>query len=187
MLGRAVKGGPLTMSSAHDQQSARPDAGRAGQAGQVGQPSQAGQYVPRPTPGYDTPAQAASYRPSGAVIGWTAFAAVLMMVSGLWSFLEGLAAIVRGSFFVQLPNYAYEVSIRGWGWIHLALGIVVFLAGLCVFTDRLWARMVGVTLAVFSLIANFMYIPYQPVWSIVVIAIDVFVIWALMQPRRAAA
>ena len=153
----------------------------------MGQASQAGQYVPRPTPGYDTPAHAASDRPSGAVIGWTAFAAVLMMVSGLWSFLEGIAAIIRGSFFIQLPNYAYEVSTHSWGWIHLALGIVVFLAGACLFTGMLWARMVGVVIAVFSLIANFMYIPYQPVWSIVVIAIDVFVIWALMSPRRAAA
>jgi hypothetical protein len=177
------------MSSAHDQ-SARPDAGQAERAAQAAQSGQGqaqgqGQYVPRPSPGYDTRAQAAHVQPSGAVIGWTAFAAVVMMVSGLWSFLEGLAAIIRGSFFIQLPTYAYEISIRSWGWIHLALGIVVFLAGAYLLTGSTWARVVGVVLAVFSLIANFMYIPYSPVWSIVVIALDVFVIWALMSPRRA--
>jgi hypothetical protein len=117
-------------------------------------------------------------------MGLTAMAAVLMMLSGLWSFLEGLAAIIKQQFFVTLPNYAFNVSVSGWGWTHLILGIVIFLAGACLFTDMLWARMTGVALASISAVANFLYIPYYPVWSIVVIAIDVFVIWALLTPRR---
>ena len=163
------------MSSTQDQYA------QQGGSGQAGQPS--GQYVPRPSAGYDTPARNPGGEPSGAVIGWTAFAAVVMMMSGLWSFLEGLAAIIKGQFFVVLPEYAYNVSVRGWGWTHLILGIVVFLAGACLFTGMMWARITGVVLAMFSAVANFLYIPYSPVWSIVVIALDVFVIWALMAPR----
>jgi len=112
-------------------------------------------------------------------------AAVLMMLSGIWGFLEGLAAVIRGSFFVVLPHYAYSVSITGWGWIHLILGVVVFATGLALFLkDALWARITGVVLVSFSAIANFIFIPYQPVWSIVLIAIDLAVIWALLSPRR---
>jgi hypothetical protein len=116
--------------------------------------------------------------------GLTAMAGVLMMLSGVWNLLEGLAAILRHQFFVVLPNYAFNVSVSGWGWTHLILGAVVAVAGLCLLLDMTWARVAGVFLASLSAIANFLYIPYFPVWSIIVIALDVFVIWALLMPRR---
>jgi hypothetical protein len=122
--------------------------------------------------------------PSGAAMGFTIAAAVLMMMSGVWNFLEGLAAIIRGSYFVVLPNYAYDLSVRGWGWFHLILGAVVAIAGVALLTDLLWARIAGVALAGVSAIVNFLYIPYQPVWSIALIAIDAVIIWALLAPRR---
>jgi hypothetical protein len=140
------------------------------------------QYVPRPTQSLDD----ASYtdaRPAGAALGFTIVAAVLMMVSGLWSFLEGLAAIIKGQFFVVLPNYVYNISVTGWGWIHLILGAAVFVAGAFLFMDKTWARVVGVVLACLSAVANFLYIPYSPVWSVIVIALDVFIVWALLAPR----
>jgi hypothetical protein len=140
-------------------------------------------YVPRPTPGYDD-VHGSHGRPSGAIGGLTVLAAVLMMLGGLWGFLEGLAAVIRGSFFVVLPNYAYSVSATSWGWIHLILGVLVAGAGLALLLkDSLWARITGIVLASFSTIANFMFIPYSPVWSIVVIAIDLAIIWALLTPR----
>lgn len=140
------------------------------------------QYVPRPTRSFDD-TRAAEPRPRGAVLGFTITASVLMMVSGLWNFLEGLAAIIRGSFFVVLPNYVYNVSVTGWGWIHLILGAAVFVAGAFLFMDKMWARVVGVVLACISAVFNFLYIPYQPVWSVIVIALDIFIVWALLAPR----
>ena len=102
-------------------------------------------HVPRPAPGYDdTVDYAAAAGPSGAAIGFTALAAVLMMLSGGANFLEGIAAVIRGSYFVTLPNYAYNISVSGWGWTHLIFGAVVFLAGVCLFLDKLWARVAGV-------------------------------------------
>lgn len=138
--------------------------------------------VPRPTRSFDD----ASYddaRPTGAALGFTITAAVLMLVSGLWSFLEGLAAIIKGQFFVVTPNYVYNISVTGWGWIHLIVGVLVFVAGAALFMDKLWARVVGVALACISAVVNFLYIPYYPVWSIIVIAVDVFIVWALLAPR----
>jgi hypothetical protein len=141
-------------------------------------------YVPRPAPGYDDRAEYATDAPSGAVIGWTVFAAVMLMVSGIGNILEGIAQIVRGSYFVTLPNYAYNLSVHSWGWIHLIAGIVVFLAGAALLADKTWARVVGVAFASLSLFLNLVYLPFFPVWSIVVIAVDAFVIWALLTPRR---
>jgi hypothetical protein len=140
------------------------------------------QYVPRPAPNYET---APSAKPHGAVLGVTMGVAVLMLISGAWNFLEGLAAVIKGSFFVVLPNYAYNISVTGWGWFHLILGVIVFAAGCALFTDAPWARVTGVVLASISALVNFLYIPYSPVWSIAVIVIDLLIIWALVSPRRA--
>jgi hypothetical protein len=141
-------------------------------------------YVPRPAPGYDD--VSASYRePSGAAIGLTILAGVFMMVTGVLGFFEGLAAVIRGSFFVTLPNYAFSLSATSWGVVHIILGALLFIAGAALLADQTWARVVGVALAAFMMIANFVYLPYYPVWAIVVIALNAFVIWALLTPRRA--
>lgn len=179
------------MSNAQDQPVRDPRAGATATSGAAtggaatgGTPPQADaprQYVPRPAPGYDDVGPPVA---TGTAVGLTLMAAVLMMLSGIWGFLEGLAAIMTGSFFIVLPNYAYSVSATGWGWLHLILGVLVFAAGVALVTDALWARITGVILASFSAIANFLFIPYSPVWSIVVIAIDLLVIWALLTPRR---
>jgi hypothetical protein len=139
-----------------------------------------GRYVPRQAP---RQADDVAAEPSGLAAGVTLAAAVLMMISGAWNFLEGLAALIRGSFFVVLPNYAYDISITGWGWFHLILGAAVAAAGIALLTGRLWARIVGIAFVAVSAIVNFLYIPYQPVWSIALIAIDGAVIWALLAMR----
>jgi hypothetical protein len=168
------------MSSAQDHQSSRDTTTGAQAAGPTGD---ARQYVPRPAPSYEAgrPREA---DPRPAVAGLTLAAAVLMMLSGIWNLLEGLAAVIKGSFFVVLPNYAFNLSVVGWGWFHLILGAVVFAAGCALLTDRPWARTIGVLLASISAIVNFLYIPYWPVWSVIVIAIDLLIIWALVSPRR---
>jgi hypothetical protein len=142
-----------------------------------------GTAVPRPAQSFDD-ARYDEARPKGAALGFTITAAVLMMVSGLWSFLEGLAAIIKGQFFVVLPNYVYNISVTGWGWIHLIIGAAVFVAGAFLFMDKTWARIVGVVLACISAVVNFLYIPYSPVWSVIVIGLDVFIVWALLAPRN---
>lgn len=119
-----------------------------------------------------------------AAMGFTALAAILMILSGLWSFFVGLTGILKGSFFVSVTNYTFNYSIHNWGWTHLILGAVVFAAGVCLLLGMMWARVVGIVLAVISGIANFLFLPYYPFWSIVVIALDVFIIWALASGAR---
>lgn len=147
----------------------------------TGSPAPAGGSAPGT--GRETGYQAAEYeRGYGGGMGeagGTILAGTLMILSGLWSFFLGLVAIVKQSFYVATPNNIYEFSVHGWGWVHLILGIVVFAAGVCVLLGQTWAKALGIVLAVFSGIASFLFLPYYPLWSIIVIAIDVFIVWAL--------
>lgn len=117
--------------------------------------------------------------PPGWATGFIVFAAVIMMMTGVFQALEGLAAIFENQFYVTTPNYLYEVDVTAWGWIHLIGGVVVGLAGVAVLSGATWARVVGISVAVLSAIANFVFIPYYPLWSLLIIALDVAVIWAL--------
>ncbi|MGW6208401.1 DUF7144 family membrane protein [Streptomyces sp. NPDC055089] len=111
--------------------------------------------------------------------GWTVFAAVLMIFGGAMAILQGIAAIAKDDVFVATRNYVFQFNLTGWGWIHLVLGIVIVLAGCALFTGATWARAVGVVLAGLGALANFAWLPHYPLWSIVLIALDIFIIWAL--------
>lgn len=116
---------------------------------------------------------------SGWRTGWTAFAAVLMIFGGVMAIFQGIAAIAKDEVFVATRNYVYKFDLTAWGWIHLVLGVLVALAGAALFTGALWARFVGIIMAALVMLANFMWIPYYPFWALTLIAINVFVIWAL--------
>jgi hypothetical protein len=116
--------------------------------------------------------------------GGIMLAAVLMIFSGLVTFFYGIVGVIHGTFFTTVPNYVFTISPRGRGLVDLIIGAVIFAAGVCVLLGMLWARIVGVVLAVISAIANFMFLPWYPFWSIIVIALDVFIIWALTTGGR---
>jgi hypothetical protein len=121
---------------------------------------------------------------SGWAAGFALFAALMMIMAGIWQALAGLIAIFENEFYVTTRNYIFQFDATTWGWIHLLLGVVVGLAGLGLMAGQTWARVVGITLAVLSAIANFLFIPYYPFWSILIITLDVFVIWALAAHGR---
>ena len=140
--------------------------------------------------GYQPTAVAEETRSAAAAGGLIALAAVLMIMTGLWSFFVGITGVLSGGFYVAVRNYTFSYSIHAWGWTHLIIGGVVFAAGVCLLLGMMWARVVGVILAVISGLANFLFLPYYPLWSIVVIALDAFIIWALITGiarRRVAA
>ena len=119
----------------------------------------------------------ASVRPYAT--GWTVLAAVLMFFGGIMAIFEGIAAIAKDDLIVVTHNYAYTLDVTSWGWIHLVLGVLIALAGLALFTGALWARVIGILLAGLAMVANFLWLPYYPFWAILLIALDIFIIWAL--------
>ena len=116
--------------------------------------------------------------------GLVLFAAAMMIVNGLWLALAGIAALVNDEVFVATPEYVYAFDLTAWGWIHLLLGIAIAVAGFAVTSGALWARVTGIGLTCLSLIANFLFIPYYPIWSLTIIALGIAVIWALATAGR---
>ena len=113
----------------------------------------------------------------------TLFAGSMMMVVGVWHALVGIAALVNDEVYVTTPQYIFKFDLTGWGWIQLRLGIVVAAAGFFVLKGMMWARVVGIVGASLSLIANFAFLPHYPIWSLLIIAFDAAVIWALATTR----
>lgn len=121
----------------------------------------------------------AGTEPSQAAAGLSVFAAVMMMMVGAFQALQGIVALANETFYVVGEKYVLQFDVTTWGWVHLILGAVVAVAGYFVLQAAVWARTVGVVAAVVSALANFAWLPYYPVWSILIIALNVFVIWAL--------
>jgi hypothetical protein len=116
--------------------------------------------------------------------GLTAFAAVMLFIAGLLDLFRGIMAIAEDDVFVATPGYVFQYDLTGWGSVHLALGVVAMVVSLGLFRTATWARVAGVAIAGLVIIANFLSLPYYPVWSVVMIAVSAFVIWALCTVRR---
>ncbi|MEU1400870.1 hypothetical protein ABZ471_00630 [Streptomyces sp. NPDC005728] len=111
--------------------------------------------------------------------GLTAFAGVMLLIAGLLSLFRGIMAIAQDDVFVTTPNYVFKFDLTSWGWIHLALGVVAVVVSFGLFGPSTWGRVGGVAIAGLVIIANFLSLPYYPVWSVVMIALSAFIIWAL--------
>jgi len=122
--------------------------------------------------------------PSAAAVGWTAFAAYMLILIGVFHAIAGFAAILKDGFYAVSANYAFKLDSTSWGWIHLIGGIIVLLAGFGLFRGAVWARTVGVIVAGVSVIVSFAWLPWYPIWGIMIIAVDITVIWALTAHGR---
>jgi hypothetical protein len=123
-------------------------------------------------------------QPSGWAVGWIGFAGCMMILLGLFHAIAGLIAIVDDKFYVSTREYVFQFDRTTWGWIHLIVGIVVLLAGFGVFSGSVMARTVGVIIALISAVLGFAWIPYAPVWGVIIIVIAVSVAWALTAHGR---
>jgi hypothetical protein len=123
-----------------------------------------------------------AHHTTSAWVGWIGFAAVVMILSGMFQAIEGLVGIFRQSFYVVAHNSQLLIvnNIHTWGWINLIVGTLVLLAGVSLFSGATWARVVAVLFALGSAIVNMVYLPNYPVWSILCIALSVIVIYAVM-------
>lgn len=125
-------------------------------------------------------AEATGARTSTWATGLVLFAAVFMVVGGSFHAIQGLAALINDDFFESVQGYAYDINVTTWGWMHLIVGIVVALTGLTLLSGAIWARIMALFIMVVSAIVNFIFIPYQPLWSIILLVIDGAIIWALL-------
>ena len=130
-----------------------------------------------------TPDRLRRHRDGGTRSLWAAgfalTAAVIMIMTGIFQALEGLTALIDDSFYVRVAAYAFDVDVTAWGWAHLILGILVATTGAFIIRGDAWARAGGMIVVLLAAVANFLFIPYYPLWSILIIALNVTTIWAL--------
>lgn len=150
-------------------------------------PPQAESQEPQVPQEAERPASPQSSNATAAwVHGLSIFAGVMLIVIGIIQVLEGLAAVLNDKFYVATPNYVFEFDVTAWGWVQMLVGIVLGAAGYGIIAGQLWGRVIGIIVAVLSAVANFLYIPHYPVWSILIVMLDVAVIWALCAHSRFA-
>ena len=136
------------------------------------------------------PVISSSYPPSsGADVsgwaGWVVFAGIMMIMLGAFQVIEGLVALFDQGYFLVAPSgLVLSVDYNTWGWAHLIIGVLAVATGIGLIAGNMLARVVGVILAVISAILNLVFIAAYPVWSTIVIAIDVIVIYATVVHGR---
>ena len=119
-------------------------------------------------------------RTSSAWVGWVVFAAVIVITMGAFEAIEGLVAIFKDQYYL-VPSTGLVVSVdyTVWGWVHLVIGVAAVAAGVGLLQGRSWGRIVVIVLAGLSALVNLGFLSAYPIWSTIVIAFDVIVIFAL--------
>lgn len=141
--------------------------------------TRAGRYVPTSTGRDDSGPVTYAQEPT-AWTGWIAFAGTLMLLLGVFHVIQGLVAIFKDQYFVVgSSGLIVTVDYTAWGWVHLLFGLVVIAAGAGLLVGQMWARVVGVIVAFLSAVLNVGFLSAYPVWSAIMIAIDVVAIWAI--------
>jgi hypothetical protein len=103
----------------------------------------------------------------------------LLLISGVLSVLQGVAGIAKDGLFDVPQHYEYRFALTSWGWIHLVVGVALVIVGVGVLRAMSWGRGAAMVLAAISLVTQFMFIPYYPLWSISVMTLDLIILWAM--------
>jgi hypothetical protein len=120
--------------------------------------------------------------PSGWALSGIVFAASVLMLIGCFQAISGLVAIIDDEFFVVTRNYTFDLDTSTWGWLHLLIGIALVITGFGLFSRSTWAGVTAIVLAMLSALANFLFIPYYPLWSTLLVVLNIWVIWSLTRP-----
>ena len=130
----------------------------------------------------DTPDPGIQYGdPPTAWAGWVLFGGVMLIMLGSFQIIEGAVALFDDGFYAVRPNgLVIDVDYNTWGWIHLIIGVVAVLAGMGLVAGNMAARVVGVGIAALSALVNLAFISAYPLWSAIMITVDVIVIFAII-------
>ena len=125
----------------------------------------------------------------GNSLPFPAVAAVTALIAGLMTILMGVVGrypfAVATGLGINAIVAVYAATQLSWPEI---MGLIVLegllitllvLTGFSLFGRRTWAGVTALCLVLLSAFMNFFFIPYYPLWSILVIALDVIVIYHL--------
>ncbi|MEO6090277.1 MAG: hypothetical protein ABIQ18_44955 [Umezawaea sp.] len=112
--------------------------------------------------------------------GWIGFAGVMMLIIGSFNVIEGVVALVDNEYYLVTPENVLVFDLTGWGWVHLVVGVLVAMAGVGLWTGAAWARVVAVVFVSVNALLQLGFVGVQPIWSTIVIALCVVVMWAVV-------
>jgi hypothetical protein len=122
---------------------------------------------------------------STAWVGFIVFGGIMLMMLGGFQVMQGFVAILRDEYYhVTRTGLLITMDYTAWGWTHLVIGLIAVVAGIGILAGQMWARVIGVIIAVFSALANLAFLSAYPIWSTIVIATDVLIIYALVAHGR---
>jgi acyl-CoA synthetase (AMP-forming)/AMP-acid ligase II len=124
---------------------------------------------------------------SDAGAGWVSFAGIILITVGIFQAFAGLVGLIEDEFYAVTPEYVVQFDATTWGWIHIIIGLIVVAAGFGIFSGNVLARTVGVFAALGSMISVFAWLPWYPIWGIIVVSMNIAIIWALTDHGRVLA
>jgi hypothetical protein len=134
--------------------------------------------IPAATEGTRTSSLA--HRNASGWVGWVVFAAVIAITMGIYEAIMGLVAIFKDDYYlVGSSGLVVSVDYTVWGWVHLVIGLAALAGGIGLMQGRSWGRVVVIGLAGLSALVNLGFLSAYPLWSTIVIAFDVIIIYAL--------
>ncbi|WP_053206689.1 DUF7144 family membrane protein [Jiangella muralis] len=113
-------------------------------------------------------------------VGWVWFGGIMLVTLGLFQAFQGLVAVFDDEFTAAVGDRLIVVDLTTWGWVHVAMGALLVIAGAGVLGGTLWGRVLGSAVAALSLLAQLTILPVYPIWALIVIALDAVVIYALI-------
>ena len=118
-------------------------------------------------------------RRSDAWAGWVGFAGVMLFVTGALNILEGIVTLTADESVVATPHRFVLVNLTGWGWTLIVTGLVLVVVAIGLSARVAWARFVAVVLVGLHAAAQVVSLGAYPVWSLLMIALDTVVLYAL--------
>ena len=115
--------------------------------------------------------------PSGATA--TLAAGALILTTAILTFVVGVFALAANNVVVTGPGYEYTFQVTGWGWANIVTGMVLAAVAVALFLSAQWARAVAIVVTCLAIVVTFLWMPYYPTGSIVLIALDIVVIWGV--------
>lgn len=129
----------------------------------------------------------ASRRPAPPVHGLALFGGAMLVVIGLLDLCYGVMAELHENSIVRTRDYAFQLSTETWGWWHVGVGLLLVAVGATALAGVRWARLAGIVIGGLAAVGNFLSVPYAPLWALVLLTLDVFVMWSLAAVEPGAA
>lgn len=111
--------------------------------------------------------------------GWVFFAGVMLLVTGVLNIVEGFIALAQSSRVVMVQDKLYMIDLSGWGWALVVFGAVLLASGLGLFAASGVARVAAIVIVGVHAAVQVFWIGAYPVWSLLMIALDTVVLYAL--------